>query len=41
MYQVKSFVQEAASVPPPVYGGRRKEIPRNETLLTYNADIIK
>jgi hypothetical protein len=40
MYQVKYLSQEPASVPP-VYGGVRKEIPRHETLLTYNPDISK
>ena len=40
MYQAKSFSQEAASVPP-AYGGGRKEIPKHQTLLTYNTDRSK
>jgi hypothetical protein len=41
MYQVKYLSQEAASVPPVYGGGVRKEIPRHETLLTYNPVISK
>jgi hypothetical protein len=40
MYQIKYLSQEAASVPP-VYEGVRKEIPRHESLLTYNIHISK